>query len=251
LCYYNQVIGKIRKHQLIDRTREFASKVGRLAFGAPVGYVYNPLVYARVPHEVYLGRYASGRKRILFLGMNPGPWGMAQTGVPFGEVTIVREWLGIEGTVRQPSGTHPRVAVLGFACPRSEVSGSRLWGLLRERYTTPGAMAAECLVANYCPLMFLDSDGRNLTPDRIGRDDQARLFSVCDAYLDAVIDSTRPELLVGVGLFAAARLRAAVERGHTDARVIAIPHPSPANPQANRDWAGQAAAVLRREGAWS
>ena len=35
-------------------------------------------------------------KRVVFLGMNPGPFGMAQVGVPFGEVAAVRDWLRID-----------------------------------------------------------------------------------------------------------------------------------------------------------
>ena len=57
--------------------------------------------------------------------MNPGPWGMVQTGVPFGEVSLVREWLGIDATIRRPKVLHPDRPVEGFLCQRREVSGSR------------------------------------------------------------------------------------------------------------------------------
>ena len=43
---------------------------------------------------------APGRKEAVFLGMNPGLWGMAQTGVPFGTVSLVRDWMGIEDTAQ-------------------------------------------------------------------------------------------------------------------------------------------------------
>jgi hypothetical protein len=56
--------------------------------GTKVTHVSNPLRHALVPHTDFVRRYlGQGRKKYLFLGMNPGPWGMCQTGVPFGEVS--------------------------------------------------------------------------------------------------------------------------------------------------------------------
>ncbi len=237
--------------RLVRASRRLARDVGGLAFSSPVGFVYNPLTYARLPHEAYLARYGSTGKRVVFVGMNPGPWGMAQTGVPFGAVSMVTDWLGIRETVKAHAGGHPRVPVTGFACARSEVSGMRLWGFLRETYGTAEAMAREMFVANYCPLLFLDDDGRNLTPDRIARADQPALFAACDRHLREVIHALEPEWLVGVGLFAAGRARAVVEAGGLPVKVASIPHPSPANPNSQRDWPGQAAAALRAAGVWS
>ena len=65
--------------ELIELTRRFSKKMGGLRFGGAVANVYNPLDYARIPHEEYLRRYAAGEKTAVFLGMNPGPFGMAQT----------------------------------------------------------------------------------------------------------------------------------------------------------------------------
>ena len=100
--------------EVIAAARSLARSVARLRFGAPVTHVYNPLSYARRAHEAYIGRYGAGRKRVVFLGMNPGPFGMAQTGVPFGAVEPVRRWLGIEGPVSRPRCEHPKRPVLGF-----------------------------------------------------------------------------------------------------------------------------------------
>ena len=80
-----------------------------LRFGAPIHTVYNPLEYAWDAHRSYLERFARKRKRAFFLGMNPGPWGMAQTGVPFGEIQAVREFLGIEAKVGKPDPEHPKI----------------------------------------------------------------------------------------------------------------------------------------------
>ena len=45
---------------------------------------------------------------MIFLGMHPGPWGMAQIGVPFGEIPAVRDWMGISTTVDKPPVEHRR-----------------------------------------------------------------------------------------------------------------------------------------------
>ena len=117
-----------------------------MQFPPPVAFVYNPLNYAAAPHEAYLARYASGKKEALFVGMNPGPFGMAQTGVPFGDVAMVRDWLGVRGEVRAPTQAHPKRPITGFACTRSEVSGTRLWGWARDRFGTPGQFFARFFV---------------------------------------------------------------------------------------------------------
>ena len=151
---------------IIDR---LIRDVSTLQFRPPVTHVYNPLVYARKPYEMYLSRYASAPREVLLLGMNPGPWGMAQTGVPFGEVTLVQEWLEIEGPVETPPNEHPKRPVTGFSCRRSEVSGRRLWGWAKKRFKTPEAFFSRFFVANYCPLVFMEESGKNKTPASLSR----------------------------------------------------------------------------------
>lgn len=237
---------------LLAASRRLGRDAGALRFGPPVSTVYNPLVYASECHEMYLAKYGAAPKRVVFLGMNPGPWGMAQTGVPFGEVSAVRDWLGILGRVGHSEQEHPRVPVRGFDCRRSEVSGKRLWGFFRGIFGTAESFARDNFVANYCPLLFLDADGRNLTPDRIGRPDQQALFAVCDRFLLVVIETLRPTWLVGIGLFAERRLRAVLEStGTGEVRVMSITHPSPANPRSQKNWVGQAAAALAEAGVWT
>jgi single-strand selective monofunctional uracil DNA glycosylase len=236
---------------LIKAARALAREAGKLHFRDPVRYVYNPLTYASAPHEAYLRKFAASRKRVIFLGMNPGPWGMAQTGVPFGEVATVRDWLGIAGKVEQPPRGHARLSVQGFACTRSEVSGRRLWGLMRQRYGTAEAFSRDAFVSNYCPLLFLDTEGRNITPDRIHRDDRGPLHAVCDRFLATVIRTLLPDWLVAVGAFAERRAGAALSSpSGLGTRVISITHPSPANPRANRGWASQAKETLSAHGVW-
>ena len=228
---------------LLEAADALCRALGRLRFGPPVTHVYNPLVYARAPFAEYLRRYGRGRKQVVLLGMNPGPFGMAQTGVPFGTVELVRDWLGIEAPVGRPRREHPKRPVLGFACPRSEVSGQRLWGWARERFATPERFFARFFVANYCPLAFLEASGRNRTPDKLPAAEREPLFRACDGALRRSIEALAPRSVVGVGAFAEARARDAL--AGTGIAIGRIPHPSPASPSANRGWAAQAEGALR------
>lgn len=232
--------------ELLRIADSLAEEVGRLYFSPPVAYVYNPLRYAREPLARYFNRYGEGPKEAVFVGMNPGPWGMTQTGVPFGEIGMVRDWLGIGGEVGTPPREHPKKRVEGFACRRSEVSGRRLWGLFRSRFGEPERFFKRFFVLNYCPLLFLDAEGRNLTPDRLNPAELRPLLDACDQALRASATSLRPSRVIGVGAFAARQAAAAL--AGLDMTVGLILHPSPANPAANRDWEGTVLRQLAEQG---
>ena len=222
--------------------------VDSLRFGPPVTHVYNPLVYARAPHLEYLERYGAKSPRpVVMVGMNPGPWGMAQTGVPFGEISFVRDWLGIDGVVEKPPVENPRRPIEGFDCARSEVSGSRLWGWAKDRFGTPDAFFDQFFVWNYCPLVFMEESGRNYTPNRLTAAERAPLFDACDHALAEVVRYLRPDCVVGIGTFAEDRTRAALGDEAT-CEVGRILHPSPASPKANQGWSEQIEAELETLG---
>jgi len=223
--------------------------LAKLEFPAPVAHVYDPLTYAWAPYEAYVTRYGAGHKRVVLLGMNPGPFGMAQTGVPFGEVAAVRDWLKISAPVSHPKNEHPKRPVQGFDCPRAEVSGRRLWGLFAERFGVPEKFFQAHFVQNYCPLVFCEAGGKNFTPDKLPVAEQARLFAACDAHLRRVVEILEPEWLIGVGAFA--RERAGVAAEQSGVRVGQILHPSPASPAANRGWAAAATRQLVELGIWT
>ncbi len=242
---------------LVRIARDLAREVEGLRFPAPVAYVYDPLVYARRPFEAYLERYGRGRKEAILVGMNPGPFGMCQTGIPFGDVGMVRDWLGIDasaGAVGRPAREHPKRPVRGFSCPRSEVSGRRLWSWARDRFGTPERFFARFLVWNHCPLCFVAEGGANVTPDRLPVRARDRLLEACDRALRRVVEVARPRAVVGVGRFAEGRARIALAGLDIDGKidVHGMPHPSPANPAANRGggdaWARAATDALRRAG---
>ena len=230
----------------VSITRELRRAVDELTFSPPVEYVYNPLDYARKSTEVYLERFAQLGADTLLVGMNPGPFGMAQTGVPFGEVELVRDWIGIEEKVGRPEREHAKRPITGFACTRSEVSGRRLWGWAKARYKTPERFFARFFVWNYCPLVFMEESGRNYTPDKLNKPERHALFAVCDKALGKMVDTLAPKRVVGIGKFAEKRALAAL--GDRDVTISTLLHPSPASPIANRGWQPQAEKQLQAMG---
>jgi single-strand selective monofunctional uracil DNA glycosylase len=217
-----------------------------LCFGTPVTHVYNPLEYAREPYRKYLQLYARPPGEVFLLGMNPGPWGMAQTGVPFGEVNLVKDWLRIEAPVGAPHEMHPKRPVQGFACLRSEVSGKRLWGWARKTFGTPEAFFTRFFVANYCPLIFIEESGRNRTPNTLRKAERTPLLSACDRALLRTVQWMKPRYVLGIGQFAEERARAALSG--VDVKIGRISHPSPANPRANRGWEALVTGELKELG---
>jgi single-strand selective monofunctional uracil DNA glycosylase len=236
--------------KLTASTKRLASVLRDLEFSPPVDCVYRTLDYAWEPHRQYLERYGSGTKRVVFLGMNPGPFGMAQTGVPFGEVAAVRDWMGIETQVGKPAYEHPKRPIEGFGCTRSEVSGRRLWGLFSERFENAGDFFKDHFVLNYCPLVWMSATGANLTPDKLSAAEMAPVEAACQKHLQEVIALLKPSWLIGVGGFAEERLKRAAEACGSKAVVGRVLHPSPASPAANRGWAEAAERQLAGLGVW-
>lgn len=230
--------------------KKLSAAVDALTFTEPVAAVYNPLAYAKKPLNQYLSQYGAPEKEIVLVGMNPGPFGMAQTGVPFGDVSMVRDWMRICAPVQQPPSVHPKRPVLGFDCDRCEVSGQRLWGWARQRYPKAEDFFQRFFVWNYCPLCFMEASGRNRTPDKLLPDERERLYAVCDDALSEVIKTLNPKYVIGVGKFALARIDAVLARtAAPHGRITgSILHPSPASPVANRGWAAAAETDLQRLG---
>ncbi len=223
---------------MVQIAQGLSKSLAPLKFAEPVTHVYDPVIYAWQPHKAYLERYGSGPKEALLLGMNPGPWGMAQTGVPFGEVAHTRDWLGIDGKVNKPRPEHPKRPIEGFDCQRSEVSGARLWGWAKQAFGTPERFFARFFVYNYCPLVFMEEGGKNRTPDKLPVAERDPLLELCDQALVEVVKTLEVPLVIGVGAFAEARLKKALKG--QDIRIGRILHPSPASPIANRGWAERA-----------
>ena len=226
-------------------SRDLSNAMRPLTFGGDVAFVYNPLEYARAPHELFIERYARPTARILLIGMNPGPFGMAQTGVPFGDVVAVRDWMGIEADVGRPPAEHPKRPVLGFGLTRREGSGKRLWGWAEQRFGAPDRFFDQIYVHNYCPLLFVHETGRNIVPEKLSKLERQSLFGPCDTALRALVEALSPDVVIGVGKFA---WRRATELLGDSVETDCILHPSPASPLANKDWPGQVEPVFQRHG---
>ena len=236
--------------KLIDAAKKLSKEVDAMTFAEPVTHVYNPLSYAWKAHRAYLSMVSDRGASVLLLGMNPGPWGMAQTGVPFGEIAAVRDFIGINMPVGKPENEHPKRPIVGFECEKSEVSGRRLWGLFQERFKTANKFFSKHFVCNYCPLVFMEQSARNRTPDKLTPDERKMLDAACDQHLAKVIEVLSPKYAVGIGVYAEKCLSRVIEAKGFDVALSRILHPSPASPAANKDWSGKATKQLIDAGVW-
>ncbi|KAK9529162.1 hypothetical protein VZT92_013275 [Zoarces viviparus] len=230
---------------------ELNAHLRRLTFSEPVRYVYNPLEYAWDTHRCYVEKFCQGGQTVLFLGMNPGPFGMAQTGVPFGEVRSVVDWLKITGEVGHPPDEHPKRRITGLACTQKEVSGARFWGFFRKFCGEPEVFFKHCFVHNLCPLIFIGASGKNLTPPELPAGEREALLALCDTALCQAVEALGITTVIGVGKVAEQRARRALSAAGVSVQVKGITHPSPRNPQANKGWEEAAKAKLAELGVLS
>ncbi|XP_038049437.1 single-strand selective monofunctional uracil DNA glycosylase-like [Patiria miniata] len=229
--------GGIADRFLSELVAPFNRDVAGMKFGKPVEYVYNPLEYASEPHEDFIRKYCNSTKEVLFLGMNPGPFGMAQNGVPFGERDSVNDFLGIKGNVGKPPKEHPKRQIVGLSCDRKEVSGSRFWGLWKSLCKTPEAFFRHAFVYNHCSLVFMSETGKNITPPGMLVGARKQIVELCDTFICKMIQLLEVKVVVGIGKFAEERAKKALAAGGVEGvRVVTIMHPSPINPAANKGW---------------
>lgn len=180
---------------------------------------------------------------------------------------MVRTWLEISGEVGKPEVEHPNRPIHGLHCTKTEVSGTRFWGLFRNLCGSPGQFFKNCFVHNYCPFCFMAKTGKNITPPMLKGEVKAQLQDACDHALLEVIQLLGVEWIVGVGKYGADRAKAILRQQSMkspskkkpngvetfmiqdsgsgssgsvskEIHVCAIMHPSPINPAANKDWAG-------------
>lgn len=221
----------------LEAEKRLCQHLKMISFGEPVSHIYNPLVYAFETHLKFLKTFCTSHKTVLFLAMNPGPFGMSQNGVPFGEVSAVRDWFRISGNVQKPAREHPKRCITGLDCHRSEVSGSRFWGFFRKVCGTPEVFFRHCFVHNLCPLAFMSPTGRNITPPELRAEQRNALNQACDMALVETLNILHVKIIVCVGKFVESRVQSVLKnQGNNDIRVERITHPSPINPAANKGW---------------
>jgi single-strand selective monofunctional uracil DNA glycosylase len=230
---------------LISIAQRLRDELATIRRRGAVRHVYNPLVYAWAPHCAYLDRFGRAEREVLIVGMNAGYFGMAQTGVPFGDVVMVRDWLGIEGRVMRPNDEHPKRPIEGLACRRREVSGQRLWGWARDAFGTPERFFARFFVVNYCPLCFLGESGANLALDKLPAASRKHVQDACDQALRAAAIALNVRYAIGLGHFAARRVVAVLG---DEVVCGSAPHPSPANASVGPHWAREMERALTAMG---
>ena len=96
-----------------------------------------------------------------------------------------------------------------------------------------------------CPLLFLSSSGKNVTPPELPADARRQLNAACDRALIDVLRLLCVRTVVAVGKYTENRVRSLLrDAAITDVRVAVIIHPSPASPAANKAWSDTALAQL-------
>lgn len=232
-------------------TKNLNQRIETLSIEDKVEWYYNPLDYAFPVHEAYLEKFGSDRKTGFFLGMNPGPWGMAQTGVPFTDPYIARDWMELpRRSVGSPSNERDARPIEGWESDRKEASGQKLHGFFRSIYGSLENFFENHIVMNYCPLVMYSEEATNLTPEDLLKADRESIFEICDPYLADLIEFYDPDVLVGIGRFGQRRLMDVLDL--TESEVAYLPHPSPASPIATRDggdyWRGLVRDMLEERG---
>ncbi|CAG5129987.1 unnamed protein product [Candidula unifasciata] len=224
------------KYVLLEK--ELCEKLSRVSLPGKIQYVYNPLEYAFDSHLNFVRRFCTGEKYVLFVGMNPGPFGMSQNGVPFGECSIVKEWLQIEGEVLKPVLEHPKRRIVGLECSRSEVTGARFWQLIRTLCHTPEHFFRTSYVHNLCPFAFLTDTGKNVTPPQLASSILDQINVLCNATLIEVVRLLKSKYVICVGKYALAQAQKALSGDEFSGITLeCLMHPSPINPAANKGWA--------------
>ncbi|MGY8691554.1 MAG: single-stranded DNA-binding protein [Candidatus Poseidoniales archaeon] len=196
--------------RLKEDVEKFADK---MILECSVDSIYNPLSYAWNPHKAFIELSGGKGAKTLLLGMNPGPHGMGQMGIPFAATSIVRDLLEIKDLeVYQPKNIHPKRLIGGLNWHKEEISGTRLWNLLSSFYGNKDEIFANVYVLNHCPLMFFNgANAINITPDKISGSTVKKLIERCDQHLREVIEIMDIEEVVGIGKYSERRAKIALE----------------------------------------
>ena len=232
--------GKIAKELIIlaNRLRINCNKLKQnlIKNNKQIEFAYNPLDYAWKPHEYYLRKYGSLGAKTIIMGMNPGH-GMGNTGIPFGCPKKVKNYLKIVNlNVKKPRKEHPKREIMGLECKKPEISGKRIWNLIEEIYGPPSVAFKNIFVLNHFPLWMFNASGQNITPDKLNLSESKKIFDICNKHLADVINTLHADTIIGVGKYAHKMAKLAImETKLPHVKVKEIPHPSPANPIANKN----------------
>jgi single-strand selective monofunctional uracil DNA glycosylase len=203
--------------------------------------VLDPGRYGERWHHRFRRCYPVGPRPLLVFGLNPGPYGMAQTGVPFTDLKrlefhlprLWRELLAAREPVALPGLAPP--SLRPFLTRTFESSSVRVYKFLERAFGSAEQAFRRVAFVNPCPLLFIDrATGENRTPADLPRA-APRLMREFDALrrttvLEAVSElEARGAVLLGkdVARAAAPALRAALPADS----VLEWEHPARAVPE--------------------
>lgn len=234
--YYNGAPPNICPHfykppgvpeDLLTLDKQTIKKMDVLKFDKKkVQYVYNPVDYAYAGYSRYVRKYLKSSKKILFVGLNPGPYGMCQTGIPFGDVSTVKEWMELEMDISKPLDECPKKPVDGLKCTTVEQSGKRFWGFFKKKCGAADNFFRNAFVINYCPIAFFDRSGKNVTPNELEVSSREELEKICDEYLEKVVEMVKCEIIICVGRYAEHKVKS-IFIDNSEINILYMKHPSP------------------------
>ncbi|KAI4467078.1 single-strand selective monofunctional uracil dna glycosylase [Holotrichia oblita] len=243
--HFNSIEPEEIPAKLLKHANGLNEKLRNLSFNKPVEYIYNPVEYAFDMYEAFIRKFCNEEKKILLLGMNPGPWGMAQTGIPFGEIKMVKEWYRIEAKINKPAIECPDRPIMGLNCHRSEISGKRLYEFFKKVSDTPENFFKNTYLYNYCPLAFMmKQNGKNITPAQLKGSVKKELEEHCNDTLLQVLSTLNTEIIIALGKYVKDQAESILRAHNIDhIQVIYLLHPSPQIP-GNQNWGTKAQKVL-------
>ncbi|KAI4467116.1 single-strand selective monofunctional uracil dna glycosylase [Holotrichia oblita] len=239
--HFNSIEPEEIPAKLLKHANGLNEKLSNLSFNKPVEYIYNPVEYAFDMYEAFIRKFCNEEKKILLLGMNPGPWGMAQTGIPFGEIKMVKEWYRIEAKINKPAIECPDRPIMGLNCHRSEISGKRLYEFFKKVSDTPENFFKNTYLYNYCPLAFMmKQNGKNITPAQLKGSVKKELEEHCNDTLLQVLSTLNTEIIIALGKYVKDQAESILRAHNIDhIQVIYLLHPSPQIP-GNQNWGTKA-----------
>ena len=226
--------------ELLAAASRLRHELRGLRFGPPVSHVYDPLDYARRGYESYVRAFANAPKRVLFVGMNPGP---------------VRDGADRRAVRRRPDGARLAAASRRRSAGRRPSTRSdrcRASRVRAARSAAPASGAPSRSASASRSASSPTTSSRTTARSRSSRRAAAiarptscpsasarRCFAPATRTCAGWCAALEPEWVIGIGAFAEARAREALP----GARVGRITHPSPANPRAQENWGGAGAAT--------
>ena len=245
----NKCVEKIIKSSanLRNKATELGKKLTKDC--SNIEWAYNPLDYAWDIHKKYIELYGGLGAKTVILGMNPGH-GMGNTGIPFGCPEQVNKYLKIKDIkIKKLEKMHPKRIVNGLECDKPEISGRRIWGLVKDIYGQPRNAFSKIYVINHFPLWMFDKKGRNITPDKLPIVASKTMLEQCDSTVLEIINALEANKVIAVGNYAEKRIKKIISKKNIpNLQIKKIPHPSPANPFSNKEkgaiWRKMVTAVM-------